>query len=130
MIRVTKSDDTNIPSNEVSDIQDSVNANDAQPETEELHNQSLNVEDDSATVPDISKYLEWVRENEKHAAATVIGYIIPLLYPGSTFVEVGSPSHHTHIHYTQFNSSFLTRNFDIPDSFESAEAKIAYVSGT
>ncbi len=37
-----------------------------------------------------NEYLKWGRNNEKHAVATLVSFVIPLYYPGMTFVEVGA----------------------------------------
>lgn len=39
---------------------------------------------------DLQKRLEWGRDNEQHAAATVIAYALPLLYPNTMLVECGA----------------------------------------
>lgn len=80
----TKSSHVSTEKDGGNDAMDTADEQEASCDQEEATNSCENV--------DISreKFLEWGRNNEKHAVATVISYALPMFYPGTSFLEVGA----------------------------------------
>ena len=56
----------------------------------DVRNDSPNEQEEAKQGVRKEQYMNWGRENEKHAAATVLSYALPLYFPGTTFVEAGA----------------------------------------
>ena len=56
----------------------------------DVKNDSPNEQEEAKQGVTKEQYMNWGRENEKHAAATVLSYALPLYFPGTIFVEAGA----------------------------------------